>query len=107
LRQQREVQGKVARKVEARLSHACRANIACREANIFDKRPANAGSFWRNHQPNCGTIRRAQFFGTDHVMKGLGSAAKRMLRDGRTRRAFCTRGKATHTDPQLLFSAAS
>jgi hypothetical protein len=69
--------------------------------------PAHSGEIISQIAALSVAMRHAQFFGTEHVMKRPGSAAKRILRDRRTRRAFCTRGKATHTDPQLLFSAAS
>lgn len=52
-------------------------------------------------------MRHAQFFGIHFVMKVPGSAAKGMLRDGRAHHGSSTHDKTTHTDPQLLFSAAS
>jgi hypothetical protein len=50
---------------------------------------------------------RAQFFGIGFAIEMPGSTAKSILRDGRTRRVRGAHGKATHTDPQLLFWTAS
>jgi hypothetical protein len=47
---------------------------------------------------------RAQFFGVELAIEMPASAA---VHDERTRRANAARGKATHTDPQILFLAAS
>jgi hypothetical protein len=50
---------------------------------------------------------RTQFFGAELAIKTPGSMAANILRDRRARRADGARGKAAHTDPQILFSAAS
>jgi hypothetical protein len=69
--------------------------------------PAHSGEISGEIARRSGATRSAQFFGMDSVRKRPGSTAKSILRDGRTRCAFCALGKAAHTDPQLLFSAAS
>ena len=66
--------------------------------------PAHSGEIISQIVPRSVAMRRAHFFGADFVMKRRGSTAKCILRDGRTRRM---RDKATRTDPQFLFSAAS
>jgi hypothetical protein len=49
---------------------------------------------------------RTRFFGGEFASDMPGSVAANILRDGRTHRADAAFGKATHTDPQILFSAA-
>jgi hypothetical protein len=50
---------------------------------------------------------RTQFLGIELAIKMPASAATCIVRDERTRPANAARGKATHTDPQILFPAAS
>jgi hypothetical protein len=69
--------------------------------------PAHSGEIIGEIAPRSVAIHHAQFFGIQFVMKGPGSAAKSMLRDGRAHHGSGTHDKATHTDPQLLFLAAS
>ena len=69
--------------------------------------PAHSGEIIGETAPRPVTKPRAQFFGIDFVMKVAGSTAKTVLLDARTRRARSALGKATHTDPQLLFRTAS
>jgi hypothetical protein len=53
------------------------------------------------------TMRRARCFGIELAIDTRGSAAARGLRDQQTHSASAAHGKATHTDPQILFSDAS
>jgi hypothetical protein len=69
--------------------------------------PAHSGEIDDEIARRSGATRSAQFFGMDSVMRRPGSTAKSILRDRRTRCTFYAHRKATHTDPQLLFSAAS
>jgi hypothetical protein len=69
--------------------------------------PAHSGEINDETARRSGATHCAQFFGTDFVMQTPGSTAKCMLRDGRAHRACRAHRKATHTDPQFLFSAAS
>jgi hypothetical protein len=69
--------------------------------------PAHSGEINDEIARRSHATRRAQFFGIDFVINVPGSAAKSILRNGRTRRVYGAHGKATHTDPQLLFWTAS
>jgi hypothetical protein len=69
--------------------------------------PAHSGEIISQIAPRSAVKRRAQFFGIDFVIMVPSSRAKSILRDGQTRHADSALGKATHTDPQFLFWAAS
>jgi hypothetical protein len=69
--------------------------------------PAHSGEINNEIARRSGATCCAQFFGIDFVIGVPGSMAKGVLRDGRTRRARSAHGKATHTDPQFSFWAAS
>jgi hypothetical protein len=69
--------------------------------------PAHSGEIINEIARRSGAMHCAQFFGIGFVIEMPGSKAKSILRDGRTRRVHATHGKATHTDPQLLFWTAS
>jgi hypothetical protein len=69
--------------------------------------PAHSGEIIDEIAARFATTRRAQFLGIDFMIEMAGSTSKNPLRNGRTSGARSARGKATHTDPQLLFSVAS
>ena len=69
--------------------------------------PAHSGEIIDEIARRSRATHRAQFFGIDVVINMPGSTAKRILRNGRTRRVYGAHGKAAHTDPQLLFWTAS
>jgi hypothetical protein len=69
--------------------------------------PAHSDEIISQIAPRSTMKRRAQFFGTDFVIMMPSSRAKLISRDGQTRHAGSALGKATHTDPQILFWAAS
>ena len=69
--------------------------------------PAHSSEIIRQIASRSVAMHRAQFFGIDFGTKMPSSTAKSIWRDGRTRHAFRKHGKATHTDPQFLFLAAS
>jgi hypothetical protein len=69
--------------------------------------PAHSGEIIDEIAGRSRATHRAQFFGIDFVQEMPGSTAKRILRNGPTRRVGGAHGKATHTDPQLLFWTAS
>ena len=69
--------------------------------------PAHSGEIIGKIARRSIGMRHARLFGIPFVMKVPGSAAKGTLGDGRAHHGSSTHDKTTHTDPQLLFSAAS
>ena len=69
--------------------------------------PAHSGEIIDEITGRSRATHHAQFFGIDFVIGMPGSTAEGILRDERTRRVHGAHGKATHTDPQLLFWTAS
>jgi len=86
-----------------RTSHAGRRTFSTRGLPM----PAHSGEINDEIARRLRETRCAQFFGIDFVIGMPASTAEGILRDERTRRVHGAHGKATHTDPQLLFWTAS